>query len=888
MSWRGGNKTNMRLKHITLFFCVLLPAGLAPAEPLPFFDTLIPAPREIQVQPGMFPVTFTETRCYLEAPSGEVCDNLKDRLTESLERSGYNVRIEVLEQDAFSITMRSSVASTPFPATMEPLPDKGKSEGYLFAITPGGIRVQAESERGLFYGMMTLEQLLLDVKTCNAAELPCAVIRDWPALPMRGLSEDYGRDQLPTIEEHKRSIRNLARFKVNTYLWFIEPDHFVYAFDPEISTEYDRFTFDEIRKLVAYAKQYYMEIIPTVELLGHTEQTLRHDRYKPLAEMPGGGSDLCAACEDSFELVRKMVGEIAPAFGGRYFHCGLDESYAIGKGRSEQAVKEKGIERVFADYYTKMNDLIKYHGQTMMMYADIVLNHPAMIDLLPKDIVMMFWDYTPREEYPGLKTLRAKGLPVTALSGLWSWNNLYPLYPPAFKNMEILATQAEKDGALGHFVSTWGDGYKGAAGINLSEWDQYGVAYCAALSWDTTPIPMDAFSRAFASQFFGSGDPALIEALTRLARCQGDDLSRVCQARQMLHCDPDAAVWSIAGADDATLAFWNSLSAEAQFVKDTLTSLKPALNPDYLATIGLSARLLHGAAEMALVFQAIGTAMEHPDFNREEAAVRLDSLAASHKTLWEEYQRVWRATNRPLNLVHLGKVWTDTTNWIATLAGDIRSGAFPHIPEKGLKAAFTVDGEDDAGWQDNQGSLTLAPATDAPAPEIMKGGPSGQGGYLHLTHGSRCEAVDADRLLDFRTAPLLVEAWVRHAGQQEQQYGATIVSYGLGGGWRIGLNHKGETLFTLYGIGEQAGTRSIVPPDGQWHHVAVNFRECRLIDFYVDGAMTEQLELKGYPRSPSNPLVRIGNEIALVTPFAGDIDRIRISTGRFEAGELDW
>lgn len=875
----------MRLTTSFLLFCLLSCTTGVYAEGV--FDTLIPTPREIQPQQGVFVLPVTSVNCILTAPTGETSARLRDRWLESLERTGLSCDVHTAEGDWFSLVLAAPNASTDALPTLEPLPEKAQDEGYCLTINPSNIILRAESEKGLFYGMMTLEQILLAVKAHKVSEIPCAILLDWPALALRGFSEDYGRDQLPTLEEHKRSIRDLARFKINTYLWFIEPDHFVYAFDPEISTDYDRFTFDEIREMVAYAKQYYMEIVPTVELLGHMEQTLRHDRYKPLAEMPGGGGDLCAACEESFELVRKMVGEIAPAFGGRYFHCGLDESYAIGKGRSAEAVKEKGIECVFADYYTKMNDLIKSHGQTMMMYADIVLNHPDMIDLLPKDIVMMFWDYASRDEYLGLTALRDKGLPVTALSGLWSWNNLYPLYPPAFKNMETLAAQAEQDGALGHFVSTWGDGYKGAAGINLNEWDQYGVAYCAALSWNTAPVPMDAFSRAYAAQFYGSGEAALAEALTRLARCQGEDLSRVCQARQMLHCDPDAAVWSMAGADESGLAFWKNLAAESAAVHDTLDAMKPVLNADYLATLDLAARLLHGAAEMALAFHDIGTAMAKADFNREQAAVRLDALAENHETLWEAYRQAWLSTNRPLNILHLNRVWSETTNGITRLAGEIRSSAFPAVTEKGLKAAFSFDGEDGAAWAADPGGLTLGPAADAPVPEIQPGGPSGQGGYLHLDHGTRCEALDSERRLDLRMAPLLVEAWVRHTGQEEQQYGATIVSYGLGGGWRLGLNHKGETLFTLYGIGEQAGSKSILPPDGQWHHVAVNFRECRLIDFYIDGALTEQLELPGYPRSPSTPLLRIGNEIALVTPFAGDIDRVRISAGVFEEKELD-
>lgn len=143
------------------------------------------------------------------------------------------------------------------------------------------------------------------------------------------------------------------------------------------------------------------------------------------------------------------------------------------------------------------------------------------------------------------------------------------------------------------------------------------------------------------------------------------------------------------------------------------------------------------------------------------------------------------------------------------------------------------------------------------------------------------------RVLDFQIAPFLVEAWVRHHGQREQQYGASIFSFGLGGGFRLGLNHKGEVLFTLYGIGETAGKNSIVPPDGQWRHIAVSFHDGHQVDTYIDGQRTGRMDLKGFPRSPADPLIRIGNEIALVTPFEGDIDRIRVSIGTFSPDELD-
>ena len=876
------------MKMPLVFVCFLfVGAGLAGAAENALIADLLPRPQQVETQPGECPTDLTNAHIVLTSPSEASGRRLNDRLEEALERRGLQVKTEQRSGEGFALYMTFAEGSLPtVPETA--LPEVAKEQGYMTTIAEHGIIVRADSEKGLFYGMMTLEQLLNGATLRGQGSLPCLRIVDWPALRMRGYSEDYGRDQLPTMEEHKRAIRLLSRFKIDTYLWFIEPDHFVYAFDPELGADYDRFEFKEIRELVAYAKEYYVDVIPTVELLGHMEMTLSNPKYRALAEIPQGGGDLCATCEPSFELVRKMVSEIAPAFGGKYFHCGLDESYAIGKGRSADAVKEKGIERVFADYYARMDDLIQSHGQTMMMYADIILNHPDILKLLPKNIVPMFWDYSPRDTYPGMTTIKESGLTFTALSGLWDWNNLYPLYPPAFKNMETLAAQAAKEGAAGHFVSSWGDGYKGAAGINLSELNFYGVIYCGAVSWKPEPIAMPEYSSAFTRQFYGSGDDRIATALTRLAGCQGDDLKHVCQARFMFHCNPEEGVWGMTGATEETLAFWNKLALETQGVHEALTEAIPAQNADYARTMDLAVRMLNTSAEMALTFNRIATAMEQSDFDREKAAGELESLAEKHGALWSEYKSVWLATNRPINLNHIVKVWSGTTDGLKVLAADIRAERFPAAVTKGLRVAFNFDGDGGAEWQDAMGTgLKLNPAAGDPISLTEPGGPSGTGGCLTLRHGARCEVVDVKRALDFRTAPFFVEAWVRHRGQQEQQFGASILSFGDGGGWRLGINHKGETLFTLYGIREQAGTHSIVPADGQWHHVAVSFHHCRSVDYYVDSVLTDQLELKGFPHSPGNPLVRVGNEIGLVTPFVGDIDRIRVSAGTVDPAELD-
>ena len=867
--------------------CLLfIPVAFAAGSELPedhWCSQLLPRPQRIDRADGEFPLDTVARGIRIAAPTAEAGGRLRERLAEVL--AGIwpdNPPPLALETDASFGLKAGDVAD----ASPGELAAEHRQEGYALTLVPTGLSAEAPTESGLFYAMMTLEQLLRTAVVRGETSIPCMHIVDWPALAMRGPHEDYGRNQLPTMDDHKRSIRIAAQYKANTYFWFIEPDHFVYEFDPEISTEYDRFTFDEIRELVAYAKNYYIEVIPVVELLAHMEMTLRHERYRHLSEDGKGGGTLCPTSDESFEFARRIIDEVAPAFGARYFHCGLDESQAVGQGRSATAVQERGLEQVYADYYTRMNDAVKAHGQTMIMYADIVLHHPGILDLLPDDIVLMFWDYRLREHYDGLDRLKKSGCPVLALSGMWDWNNLYPLYATGCRNMQALAAQARDVGAIGHSVSSWGDGFRHVAGVNLSELNHFGFTYCNAVSWNPALLSLEAFSPAFAASFFASNDPALADALTRLARCQGENLKATGRARRMFHTEPLEAVLSMMGVSEDGLAFWRNLKSETAAVHVVLTKVKPQQNADVLSAIDLAARLLECSADMALAYSDLAHAMSQPAFDRESSAAVIEELAARHRALWDEYEAVWRATNRPLNLVHIGRLWNSVSDEMVALAQDVRSSAFPPASEKKTLAAFEFDEAGESAWLESLGSgITLAAAQGEPT--IAEEGPSEEGGHLHLDHGAHLEAVDTDRILDIKTAPLLVEAWVRHRGQREQQYGASIFSYGIGGGFRLGINHKGETLFTLYGIGEATGTQSIVPPDGAWHHVAVNFHHCRNVDVYVDGVLTDQLELRGYPRSPSNPLVRVGNEIGLVTPFEGDIDRIRVSTGVFAAEELD-
>ena len=657
--------------------CMAMLALMGSGNGVDIFSDLLPRPQQLQTAEGAFALPHAPLGFIVQAPDKETGARLDARLREAQARLGISRGINIVEltTGAFGLAIFTGDAA-PVPISPDlseasagaPTADR---EGYVLEISPAGIRVAAKTEQGLFYGMMTAEQLLESARVHKLDAIPCARIADWPALEMRGYHEDYGRDQLPTVEDHKRTVRTLAQFKMNTHLWFIESDHFIYKFDPALGESHDRFTFGELREVAEYAKDYYIEVIPVVESLAHMENTLSDPKYAHLAEKEGAGT-ICPTCEESIQFVQNLINEIAPNFPGKYFHCALDESQVVGQGKSADAVKEKGVERVYADYYTRLNDTVKANGKTMMMYADIVLNHPNVIPMLPRDIVMMYWDYIDKDQHPGLESLVKSGFTTVSLSGMWDWVNLYPMYAYSMKNIEQLAARTAEQNSLGTFVSNWGDWNLGAAGANLSEVTWYGAIYCGAQGWKPEPMDVSAYSDAFAAQFFGAGPDDAGEAITLLAKSQGDTLYGNQKARRMSVSDPAEQIPAMAVASEEDLQYWRNMKDCAARAHVLLKKSAPRLNADYLHSHGLCARMLEFAADLALQYRDTALAKQQPGFNSREHAEKYLALKDRQWALWEEYRDVYLATNRPINIRYLITAWENSQKALDTLIGELK------------------------------------------------------------------------------------------------------------------------------------------------------------------------------------------------------------------------
>ena len=232
--------------------------------------------------------------------------------------------------------------------------EPGKPESYRLDVTPAGVQIVGGDAAGLFYGQLTLQQL---VAAANGRPVRAIHIEDAPRFRYRGMHLDVARHFMP-VDFVKRYIDLMSRYKLNTFHWHLTDDQgwrieiqkyprltevggcrketmVAKNFTPYVgdSTPHCGFyTQDQIREVIAYAKARYVTIIPEIEMPGHAKAVLA--AYPEFACTPGPfevrttwgvDDDVFCPKEETFHFIEDVLTEVAALFPGPYIHVGGDE-----------------------------------------------------------------------------------------------------------------------------------------------------------------------------------------------------------------------------------------------------------------------------------------------------------------------------------------------------------------------------------------------------------------------------------------------------------------------------------------------------------------------------------------------------------------------------------
>lgn len=380
-----------------------------------------------------------------------------------------------------------------------------KEEGYCLDVDANSVVIIAASEKGKFYGVMTLLQMLRRER--KSVFVDGVTICDYPSEKIRGITDDISRGQVSNLENFKKIIRFLARYKLNTYSPYLE-DMFVFNNYPLIGKGRGALTSTEVKELDAYAKKYYLDMIPIFETLGHWENILARPEYVSYAEFPGAHT-LNVSDERVYTILDDMIGAICASFSAPYFNMAADESWDVGLGANRERVANSDLGTVHAEHYRRVAEIIRAHGKRPMMYGDIILNIPAILGKIPNDITIVDWHYDPAFGYSSPEVFRKAGFPFIASPAVWNFTGPFPDFFGTLANVRNFNRDGAANGSLGLLTSNWND----YGGEELRELNYYGYAWTAQCGWAPGSANVDDFNRAFFQVFFGTTETEKFQSI---------------------------------------------------------------------------------------------------------------------------------------------------------------------------------------------------------------------------------------------------------------------------------------------------------------------------------------------------------------------------------------
>lgn len=224
-------------------------------------------------------------------------------------------------------------------------------EAYTLAVDSKGVSIKGKTPRGVFWGLMTLDQILLGSgnKECVDA-IPQLTIKDTPRTHVRELMVDPARTFIP-LDELKAFVPEMARYKLNALhlhlvddqAWRIEIKKYP-QLTAQASSRWGQddlqmpykgyYTQQQMRDLVSFAARYHVEIVPEIEMPGHEVAAISvfpeltcHQRQVPIRTTCGVSNELlCPGNDFTYEFLGNVFKEIADIFPSKYIHLGGDEA----------------------------------------------------------------------------------------------------------------------------------------------------------------------------------------------------------------------------------------------------------------------------------------------------------------------------------------------------------------------------------------------------------------------------------------------------------------------------------------------------------------------------------------------------------------------------------
>ncbi|MGB7727824.1 MAG: family 20 glycosylhydrolase [Candidatus Acidiferrum sp.] len=476
--------------YLLVFFALVIVSGSARAQS-PAELNVMPLPAKVQTASGALKIDGNFT--FLFAGYREA----------RLDRAGQRFMTTLNHETGivFGHAPANSASATLVVTTdreSKPVQELGEDESYTLEVTPSGAKLHAANPLGSLRGLQTFLQLVSI--TADGFVVPAVSIQDQPRFPWRGLMIDVARHFIP-LEVLKRNLDGMEAVKLNVFHWHLSDNEgfrvesHKFPKLQEAGADGEFYTQEEIRDLIAYARDRGIRVVPEFDMPGHS--TAWFVGYPELASGAGpyqlerkwGVFDpaMDPTNERTYKFLNEFIAEMTKLFPDQYFHIGGDE--VNGKEwdsnpkiqefmKSHDIKNNEGLQAYFSQH---VQEFVVKHGKTPVGWDEI------LVPGVSKNIVIQSWrgaDSLSAAAKQGYRSILSNGYYIDL-----GWSAARHYAVDAMGGAAANLTTEEKERILGGEATMWSE-YVNWENIDSRIWPR--TAAIAERYWSpqsTTDVP---------------------------------------------------------------------------------------------------------------------------------------------------------------------------------------------------------------------------------------------------------------------------------------------------------------------------------------------------------------------------------------------------------------
>lgn len=337
-------------------------------------------------------------------------------------------------------------------------PTLKNKEHYCLQTDAKGMTITGSTAAAVYYGVMTVDQLLLGDVCATMQKLIRPInIDDMPRFSRRAFMLDPARHFLPP-KDIKFFIDQMARYKYNVLQLHLTDDEgwrMEIKKHPQLASK-DHYTQEQLKDIIQYAAQRGIEIVPELDIPGHTVAILA--AYPELGcsltdtipKIVGKTTNLmlCASEEKVYTVFGEIIDEVSKIFPSKYIHLGGDEAVVERNWakcpRCQAMMKKLGYTKasqLMTPFFKRILSNVEKNGKEPILWCELDNIYPPANDYLfpyPKNVTLVTWrnGLTPT----CLKLTRQHGNPIIMAPGEYAYLNR-PQWTGELPNMPLITLE---------------------------------------------------------------------------------------------------------------------------------------------------------------------------------------------------------------------------------------------------------------------------------------------------------------------------------------------------------------------------------------------------------------------------------------------------------------